>query len=126
MLNCLYLCSSLNNSIRSKNKYVYFTKSIFIINFLKKLYIEGFIKRVNYSANFKKLRIELKYSYLGTPAFRTIRIFSKPGKLYYISHKSLAKLRTVGVFLVSTSLGILTDAECLKQGIGGVVLCYIN
>jgi len=71
------------------------------------------------------LRLELKYSN-GNPAISGLRKISKPGLRVYKKSDELPKvLNGLGVAVVSTSQGLLTDKEARKQAIGGEVVCYI-
>ncbi len=71
------------------------------------------------------LRLELKYSN-GNPAISGLKKISKPGLRVYKKSDKLPKvLNGLGVAVVSTSQGLLTDKEARKQAIGGEVVCYI-
>ncbi len=71
------------------------------------------------------LRLELKYTN-GNPAISGLKKISKPGLRVYKKSDELPKvLNGLGVAVVSTSQGLLTDKEARKQAIGGEVVCYI-
>lgn len=73
----------------------------------------------------KSIIAHLKYV-AKTPIIRGVRRLSKPGVRLYESAADLKKRRSVlGVIILSTSKGIMTDAEARKQNIGGEVLCKI-
>ena len=89
---------------------------------------EGFIS--NYEekveGNFKTLSIELKYDENNKPVITSLKRVSKPGLRNYCKAKNLPQvLGGMGVAIVSTSKGLLTDRKARKENIGGEVLCYI-
>lgn len=75
----------------------------------------------------KNLVISLKYkNRTRKPIIQTIRRVSKPGLRVYSNSKELPRvLGGIGIAIISTSRGIMTDREARKQGIGGEVLCYV-
>ena len=71
------------------------------------------------------LRVYLKYKN-EEPVIRGIKRISKPGRRTYVSKDTVPKvLNGLGIALVSTSHGVLTDENCRKNGIGGEVLGYV-
>ncbi len=73
------------------------------------------------------LRIELKYSETGEPIIREIKRVSKPGQRIYSSVDKLpVVLGGLGISIISTSKGVMSDANCRKQNIGGEVLCRLS
>ena len=71
------------------------------------------------------LRVYLKYKD-EVPVIRGIKRISKPGKRVYVSKDSIPKvLNGLGIALVSTSKGVLTDENCKKNGLGGEVMGYV-
>ena len=71
------------------------------------------------------LRVVLRY-YRGKPVIKMIKRVSRPGLRVYASAKELPKVENgLGIAIVSTSYGTLTDAEARKQGQGGEVLCFV-
>ena len=71
------------------------------------------------------LRLELKYTN-GNPAISGLKKISKPGlRVYKKSDKLPRVLNGLGIAVVSTSQGLLTDKDARKQAIGGEVVCYI-
>lgn len=72
------------------------------------------------------LRIYLRYSDAGTPAIQHLRRISKPGRRVYRKADDLRPVRNgLGVGIVSTSQGVLTDAQARQRRVGGEVLCEI-
>jgi small subunit ribosomal protein S8 len=75
----------------------------------------------------KFLIVTLKYKGKNRqPLINTLKRISKPGLRVYSSSQDLPRvLGGIGIAIVSTSRGIMTDREARKQGVGGEVLCYI-
>ena len=100
--------------------------SVAIVEILK---TEGFIEGFeNYSENKKGyLLISLKYNgKLRKPVICKIERVSKPGLRVYSSSKELPKvLDNLGIAIISTSKGLMTNLKAKELGIGGEILCYI-
>jgi len=74
----------------------------------------------------KVLIVELKYSPDGQRAIAGLRRMSRPGRRVYRKQKDIPRvLDGLGVAILSTSQGILTDHQARRQGIGGEVLCFV-
>ncbi len=90
---------------------------------------EGFIRGFEEAGEGIKKNLVLALKYKGRtrqPIIRTIRRVSKPGLRVYSNRKDLPRvLGGIGVAIISTSKGIMTDREARKQGVGGEVLCYV-
>jgi len=72
------------------------------------------------------LRIYLKYDATGTPVIRSLRRISKPGLRQYVNARELPRVRNgLGVAIVSTSRGVMTDKEARRNRIGGEVLAHV-
>jgi len=73
------------------------------------------------------LRITLKYAPDGTPAITEIKRISKTGRRIYSSVKSLPYVMNgMGIAIVSTSKGVMTDKQCRAENFGGEVICTVN
>ena len=73
----------------------------------------------------KGLRIELKY-FEGQPAIRHVSRISKPGRRVYSGAQELPRVRNgLGITIVSTPKGVLSDAEARDQNVGGEVLAEV-
>jgi len=100
--------------------------SIAIAKILKE---EGYIEDFeNYSENNKKyLLISLKYIGKSRQSvISTIKRISKPGLRVYKNSKELPRvLNNLGIAIISTSKGVMTNLKAKELGIGGEVLCYI-
>lgn len=74
----------------------------------------------------RKLVVELKYGPDGERAIAGLRRMSRPGRRVYRKQASIPRvLDGLGVAILSTSRGILTDHEARRAGIGGEVLCFV-
>lgn len=91
-------------------------------NILNILIREGLIK--SYKINSKnQLEIYLKYK-KNIPVITEIKRLSKPGKRIYIKNKDLF-IKKQGLYIISTSFGILTDLQAKQLNIGGELICKI-
>ena len=89
---------------------------------------EGYITAYESNSEGAKadLTVELKY-YEGTPVIENIKRISKPGLRVYRGTGELPKvLGGLGVAIVSTSAGVMSDRQAREQGIGGEVLCIVS
>lgn len=100
-----------------------------IVEILKK---EGFIKEVEEISkgrgenNFDQIRIVLKYLGPKEPAISSLKRISKPGRRIYASKDELPRvLNNLGIAIISTSQGLMTNKEAKKAGLGGEVVCEI-
>jgi len=87
-------------------------------------YITGFATDGEGAA--KQLTVELKY-FEGVPVIETIQRSSRPGLRIYRGKDDLPKvLGGLGIAIVSTSAGVMSDRQARKKGIGGEVLCVVS
>ncbi|MGB9680025.1 MAG: 30S ribosomal protein S8 [Thermoanaerobacteraceae bacterium] len=89
---------------------------------------EGFIKSVEEIDDGKQgiLKLTLKYGSNKERIISGLKRISKPGLRVYARHDELPKvLGGLGIAIISTPNGILTDKDARKAGVGGEVLCYI-
>ena len=93
---------------------------------LKEGYIEGFKTEDNNERPGRSLIIEMKYSPERARVISGLRRVSKPGlRVYSQSTKVPRVLGGLGVAVLSTSQGLMTDREARKRNVGGEVLCYV-
>ena len=87
-------------------------------------YISDYSEKVD--GHFKTLSIELKYDESNKPIISKLQRVSRPGLRSYCKAKNLPQvLGGMGIAIVSTSKGLLTDRKARKENLGGEVLCYI-
>ena len=96
-----------------------------ILDILKQ---EGYIAdyKVLSDSNTKtSLSVDLKYSN-GLPVIKEIKRVSKPGRRIYVRATSIPKIKNgLGVAIVSTSIGIMTDNDARSKNVGGEIICKI-
>ena len=88
---------------------------------------EGFIKdfKINKENNKSLLSLELKY-HSGNPVISTFERVSKPGRRIFSSANSLPKINNgLGIAIVSTPKGVMTDIDARKQKVGGEIICKV-
>ncbi len=87
-------------------------------------YIRGY-QRVTGENGHPEFEIELKY-YDGEPVIRELKRVSKPGRRVYASVREIPLVRNgLGVSIVSTSRGVMSDAQARAANVGGEVLCMV-
>ena len=120
----------IQNAQQRSHPYVLIPASKFKKFVLDALQREGFI--VGYeiikdqSGTFDELKVALKYVH-GNPVINEINRVSKPGRRIYTRFDSLPRvLNGLGVAIISTSFGILTDNEAREKKVGGEIICNIS
>ncbi len=95
-----------------------------IANILKN---EGFIKdfKINSENNKSVLALELKY-HSGNPVISTFERVSKPGRRIFSSADGLPRINNgLGIAIISTPKGVMTDLDARKQRVGGEIICKV-
>ena len=116
-----------NGQMRSLNK-IEIPFSNFRSKILEVLKREGYI--INYKISesknkTKSILVDLKY-YEGQPVIKEIKRISKPGRRVYSKANSIPKiLNGLGVAILSTSKGVMSDSEASKNNLGGEIICRI-
>ena len=122
------MLTRIRNANTSKHKTVDIPASKMKLGITEILFREGYIKsfeQVNDNAQ-GTIRITLKYGEKGTKVIDGLKRISKPGLKVYASKDELPKvLNGLGIAIISTSKGIMTDKEAREAGVGGEVLAYI-
>ncbi len=87
---------------------------------------EGYVASVKETGDVKKvLEIELKY-YEGKPVVELIQRVSRPGLRIYKKCRDLPRIMNgLGIAVISTSKGLMTDRAARRDGLGGEVICYV-
>ena len=89
---------------------------------------EGYVKSYTVTQDGKQgvIKVTLKYGEGKTPVIQGLRRVSKPGLRIYSSAAELPKvMKGLGIAIISTSRGVMTDREARKQNLGGEVLAFI-
>lgn len=93
------------------------------------LYNQGYILKYKFEEDSKQgvIKIALKYdAATKEPAIKTLERISRPGLRQYASPTEFRRVKNgLGVAIVSTSRGVMTDKDAKTQNVGGEVLCYI-
>ena len=115
-----------NSQIRNHKK-IQLPSSKFKVKIVEVLKNEGYIIDFKVDDDEKKpnLEINLKYN-LGNPVISNIERISKPGRRIFSSAESLPKINNgLGIAIVSTPKGVMTDVDARKQKIGGEIICKV-
>ena len=89
---------------------------------------EGFVRGYDVIEDGKQgiIRIQLKYGQTGERVISGLKRISKPGmRVYADKHEVPRVLNGLGISIISTSKGILTDKQARKENVGGEVICYV-
>ncbi len=123
------MLTRIRNAVRVEKPYVDIPTSRFKRGIADVLKREGFIwdwKEVDDQNPSATLRLELKYGPNGERVIQTIKRVSKPGRRLYIRGKELKPvLGGLGITIISSSRGVISDREARRDNIGGEVLCEI-
>ena len=122
------MLARLKNSQLRNHKKIELPSSKFKTKIAEILKSEGYIidyEVVNSENNKAKLLINLKYS-SGNPVISSIERISKPGRRIFSSAESLPKINNgLGIAIISTPKGVMTDIDARKQKVGGEIICKV-
>ena len=120
------MLARIKNSLMRNSKKVELPSSKFKIKLAEVLKNEGYI--IDFKVTDEKkpiLEINLKYN-LGNPVISSIERVSKPGRRIFSSAESLPKINNgLGIAIVSTPKGVMTDIDARKQKVGGEIICKV-
>jgi small subunit ribosomal protein S8 len=122
------MLTRIRNAISVKTDKVDIPASRLKIEIAKILKEEGFIKSYKIIKDKKQgvLRINLKYTQEGDSFITNLKRISKPGIRVYVSKDKIPHVMGgLGIAILTTSQGVMTDKECRQKGIGGEVICYV-
>ena len=121
------MIARVNNAQARNHKNVELPSSKFKAKIAEILKSEGFIKefKVKTADNKTILSLDLKY-HSGNPVISTFERVSKPGRRIFSSADSLPKINNgLGIAIVSTPKGVMTDIDARKQKVGGEIICKV-
>ena len=121
------MLARIKNSQLRNHKKVAVPSSNFKAKIADVLKNEGYINNFNISKNESKniLSIDLKYN-LGNPVISVIERVSRPGRRIFSSAESLPKINNgLGIAILSTPKGVMTDLDARKQKVGGEIICKV-
>ena len=122
------LLTRIRNANRANHDALEMSSSKLKVEIVRILQREGFIKGFDVvkQAPQDKLKIALKYGTKREKVITDLKRISKPGLRVYCSKDEVPRvLRGLGIAIISTSQGLLTDREARRKGVGGEVLCYV-
>ncbi|RPG05146.1 MAG: 30S ribosomal protein S8 [Pelagibacteraceae bacterium TMED267] len=121
------MIARVKNAQSRNHKKVELPSSNFKVKIAEILKNEGFVKdfKVNSDKNKNLLSLELKY-HSGNPVINTFERVSKPGRRIFSSANGLPKINNgLGIAIVSTPKGVMTDLDARKQRVGGEIICKV-
>jgi small subunit ribosomal protein S8 len=122
------MLTRIRNGQSARKSVVSSPASRFRTNVLEVLKREGYIRNfssVESEAGFKELKIELKY-HEGQPVISEIKRVSRPGRRVYYGLRDLPRVYNgLGIAILSTPRGVLSDNEARTAKVGGEVLCHV-
>jgi len=123
------MITSVRNANLEKTKTVQIPATNITKNIGRILLQEGFIQNFREHQENKNYFLVFTLKYQGKkkkPYITTLRRISKPGLRIYSNHKEIPRvLGGMGIVILSTSQGIMTDREAREKQIGGEILCYV-
>lgn len=122
------MLTRIRNAIHRKHEMVEVPASRLKLEVIKIFEEEGLIQRYELvdRNSHKMIRIHLKYAGGKQPVIRGLQRISKPGRRIYVGKDAVPTVRGgLGLAIVSTSQGVVTDRESKRRKIGGEVLCYV-
>ena len=121
------MLARIQNAQMRNHKKVELPSSNFKVKIAEILKSEGFIidYKINLENNKPVLLINLKY-HSGNPVISTIERVSKPGRRIFSRAESLPKINNgLGIAIISTPKGVMTDIDARKQKVGGEIICKV-
>ena len=121
------MIARIKNAQSRSHKKVELPSSNFKMRIADILKNEGFIKdyKINKEDNKSVLSLELKY-HSGNPVISTFERVSKPGRRIFSSAEGLPKINNgLGIAIISTPKGVMTDIDARKQRVGGEIICKV-
>jgi small subunit ribosomal protein S8 len=122
------MLTRIRNSVLIKAEKVDIPASRLKVEIAKIMKEEGFIKSYKIIKDKKQgiLRVTLKYTQDNRPIVEGLKRISKPGRRVYVGKDEVPSVvGGMGIAVMTTPKGILTDKTCRREGVGGEVLCYI-
>ncbi|MBU2229266.1 30S ribosomal protein S8 [Patescibacteria group bacterium] len=121
------MLTRIRNTVPLKKEKVIIPFSKIKFEIAKILEKEGYVKKVEKSeSNFATIDIELKYTSDKESVIQNLKRISKPGRRVYVEyHKIPRVLNGLGMAIISTSAGLMSDKEAKSRKIGGEVICEI-
>ena len=121
----------IRNAVKANHRVVEVPASNMKKEMTKILFDKGFISNYKFEDSDNKqgnIKIALKYNAVSKlPAINNIRRISRPGLRKYVKADSIPRvINGLGIAIVSTSRGLMTDKEARQMNVGGEVICYVS
>lgn len=118
----------IRNGLKSRRAYVEVPSSALKVEIAKILKEEGYILNFKMAEDDKQgvLRVDLKYTAEGRPVIDGLKRESRPGRRVYLGKEDIKPvLGGLGVAILSTPRGVVTDRAAKREGVGGELLCTV-
>jgi small subunit ribosomal protein S8 len=120
--------SRIRNGISARKQQIECPRSNIKLRIAEILRDEGFVQTVSSAEDPRQgiLKLELRYDGRNSCAITGMRRVSRPGQRHYVPAKQVPKVRNgLGIAIISTSQGVMTDREARHKGVGGEVICEV-
>lgn len=119
------------NAMKANHRIVEIPASNVKREITKILFNKGYISNFKFEDSSNRqgmIKVALKYHPVTkVPAIKSLRRVSKPGLRKYVGNDKLPRvINGLGIAIISTSKGMMTDKEARKENIGGEVICYVH
>jgi small subunit ribosomal protein S8 len=122
------LLARIRNGIRARKQLVECPRSNIKLRIAEILRDEGFVQTVTAVEDDKQgmLKVQLRYDGRNSNAITGMRRISRPGQRSYVPAKQVPRVRNgLGIAILSTSQGVMTDKEARTKGVGGELICEV-
>lgn len=118
-----HLLTRIRNGQKYRHSHVLFPELKKCIPIIDVLYQYGYI--IGYNITKSQILIHLKY-YKNEPVIKDIYRISKPSKKMYYSCETLKSIQNRGIYILSTTKGVVAHIDAIPMNIGGEAICYIG
>lgn len=116
----------IRNGCRSQKQEVTVPYSRLKTEILRVILEEGYINNFTLDAKKRKITIMLKYAKNGESVISNLERISKSSRRIYVSKKKIPQvLGKLGIAILTTPVGVLSDREARRKGVGGEVIAYV-
>jgi small subunit ribosomal protein S8 len=122
------MLTRIRNAVRMRQKDITMPASRLKLEVAKILKEEGYIKDLSAAkaGGFGVIKLQLKYAPSKKSVISSIKRVSKPGLRKYVGKEEIPKvLNGLGIAIISTSKGVMTDRKARELGVGGEILCTV-
>ncbi len=122
------MLTRIRNASVARHEHVLIPASRLKLEIAKVLKAQGYIQKYDLVDDRRhgRIRVHLRYGPDGDSVITGLRRISRPGMRVYVDAKQIPRvIGGLGVSVLSTSRGVLTDREARRQGVGGEVICYV-